>query len=198
MAQKFSTSGKVEKVRRSSATNALEGKNVLQRPETGSFAVIGLSFEDGVSTIKLLKKHNQGDLVLKRHGGQRPHVVGSLPHRLGMPVGTANQQAHGFDTTHLALLHPSRQIHAAEGLAALVEEDAEGLFRGGEELFLHLLARAILNHHPFELGVVLKTRPIGLHSVSGPRKDRFANSDDAPSHDLLLGSELGAIQPKTR
>ena len=34
-----------------------------------SFAMVWLSFDDGVSAIKLLKQHDQCDLVLKRKRG---------------------------------------------------------------------------------------------------------------------------------
>ena len=86
--------------------------------------MIGPSPHNRASSIELLQEHDQGQLMLERHGGKSPQFICGLPHFGDVPVRPADKEGRALQSREILSLNPLGKVHATELPSSFVQYNA--------------------------------------------------------------------------
>ena len=106
----------------------------LDKTVQRSDSVIRLSAFDGVGSVELLKEDHEGQLMLHRHGRERPYFVTLVAKLWRVAVCASDEKRHLLDSGAVFKSgQPFTDLKGSQLRASLIESDPVALLASGEK-----------------------------------------------------------------
>jgi len=106
----------------------------LDKTVQRSDSVIRLSAFDGVGSVELLKEDHEGQLMLHRHGRERPYFVALIAERRRVAVGASDEKRHVLYSG--AVFQPGQpftDLKSSQLRSSFIESDSVAPLAPGEK-----------------------------------------------------------------